>query len=247
MDFKQDERVQDDEQITKTLRGEYEFDVINVIKRANSNLTQHFSAMFTACLILFVCVLLLSLTFVMVMGLQIIESMTPMQQGLIEIISVFVIAPLQAGLYIMGVRTARGQSVSPTEVFAHLGALFVIALAQLVISFLVKLGMALLVLPGIYIWLATIFTLPLIVDKHMSPMRAIVLSIKVVNCYIAKMSGFFLVIVLLFALSFITFGIALIWVAPLYFCAVGILFNDMFGTELQLSNTSPVNESSFDA
>ncbi|MEW9796933.1 stress protein [Alteromonas sp. CYL-A6] len=236
-----------DTRMTRALNGEYPFDVFALLKRANSVVKQHFGALFQACVVLFVAVIVLSVLLVFGFDITSPDAITPGQRTMMEVLSILVISPLQAGLYMMGVNAARGQPVTTFDIFHYLGSVLVISVTQLIISITTQLGLALFIFPGVYVWTATLFALMLVADKRLTPFQAILLSARMVNVYLGKMLLLAVLFFVLFGTGLLSFGVTLIWVVPLYFCTLGMLYNDLFSTQDVPSETAVTDESKFDA
>ena len=89
---------------------------------------------------------------------------------------------IMGGFYLACLRRMRGETVSPTEVFAG----FKIAFAQLLLTGLVsalltEVSICFCILPALYLFIAWIFALPLVADKKLFFWSAMELSRKVVT------------------------------------------------------------------
>jgi len=95
-------------------------------------------------------------------------------------------------------------------------------------------GFLLLILPGIYLSIAYVFTLPLIVDKEMDIWDAMETSRKAVTKHWFKVFGLFILLSLIMALGALALGIGLIWAVPLLFVTLyGLLYPLIFdGVEI---------------
>lgn len=76
----------------------------------------------------------------------------------------------------------------------------------------------------------------------MLPAKAIFTSIKVVNHQWLNFVKLYAVFFLLLLLVLITFGIAMIWVAPFYYNVKGILYRDIFGLSHQQQSAEAQDE-----
>ena len=93
---------------------------------------------------------------------------------------------------------------------------------------LVVIGFLLLVLPGIYLSVAYALTLPLILDKGMGPWEALEASRKAIHKQWWSVFGLYLVMLFLFILAVIPFGLGLIWIVPMSFVLIGVLYARLF-------------------
>ncbi|WP_414830818.1 stress protein [Alteromonas sp. H39] len=222
-----------------TLDGKYQFDIKQVFLRANDLVKKHFSSLVQACVLIFLALVIMAL---------VMQSIQETFQALFQIAVVLVIAPLQTGLYMMGVSAARGQHVRVFDLFKYLPVTIVLALTHLITIILTQLGTVLFIIPGIYMVVASTFALILVADRQLTAVSAIILSCRIVNRYFWKMLLLLAIFLVLILVSILTFGFGLIWVMPLYFCAIGVLYEGMVGqsgSELQEQDIS--GESTFDA
>ncbi|MEW5249143.1 hypothetical protein [Microbulbifer sp. 2201CG32-9] len=140
-----------------------------------------------------------------------------------------VTAPLTAGFMMIGVKVARGESAAPTEVFAHFDKLLPLAVVSILMTILVTLGMLLLVLPGIYLAVSYLLTLPLIVEKGLGPWQALETSRKAVTKHWFAFLGYIIVSILLYIAGALPLLLGLIWVLPMLAIAYGVVYRNVFG------------------
>ncbi len=136
---------------------------------------------------------------------------------------------MTGGIMLIGVRRALGQRVSWKMVFAGFSKALSITIAIVLQSILVMIGFLLLVLPGIYLSVGYALSLPLILDKGMGPWQALEASRKAIHKKWWTVFGMYLVMMLIYLVSAIPFGIGLIWTIPMFFVAIGVLYVRCFG------------------
>lgn len=146
-----------------------------------------------------------------------------------QVLLVAATAPLMAGMVMIGVKIARDEQVSGTEVFAHFDKVLPLAAATVLMYVLMTIGFILLVLPGIYLMVGYIMSMPLIVDKNLGPWQAMEVSRKAVTKHWFGVFGFMLVMFLLYLAGLMALVIGLIWAIPTLSIAFGILYRNMFG------------------
>lgn len=151
----------------------------------------------------------------------------PQQLG-IDLSLTVILAPLWTGISMAAVFSNRSIRVSFTSIFSFFRLLPLVAIAYLLVNTSFELGLRLLLIPGFYIFVATTFTLILIADKGLRPFQAIWWSVKAVNHYIAPMLLIFSCFFLMLILVFFTFGLAYLYVGPLYFNIKAILYEAIF-------------------
>ena len=145
-------------------------------------------------------------------------------------VGIVITGPLLGGLYYYYLKKIRGQTAELQDAFAGFTLAFVqLLLASLVSGALIALGLALCVIPGIYLAVAWCFALPLVIDKNMSFWDAMELSRKTV--YHNWWSVFWLMVVC----GLINFGggllccVGIFFTLPLTGLAVMYAYNDVFG------------------
>jgi uncharacterized membrane protein len=140
-----------------------------------------------------------------------------------------------AGLLLMGIRKVAGEQISWKMVFKGFSCAGRLIVATILQSLLVSIGFMLLVLPGIYLAVGYAMTLPLIMDKGLSPWQAMEMSRKAVHKIWWKVAGLFVVMGLIFVVSLIPLGIGLIWTWPMFIILAGVVYLQLFGDEEETS------------
>ena len=124
--------------------------------------------------------------------------------------SLIIGGPMMGGLNALYLKKIRGQSVNFGDIFLGFGTAFGSLIgAYLICILLTTVGFIFCILPGIYLAVSWVFTIPLVIDKRMGFWEAMELSRKVVTKHWWKMFG--LVIVL-----------GLLGIAGLLVCIVGV-------------------------
>lgn len=217
--------------IPKALAGDYQVAIGDTLSEAWNLSKGKKGTVWLGVLLYFVAYMAISLVATLVTG----QSFTDPQAnvgaaGLIANLIILVAsAPLAAGLIMIGVKIARGEQVSGTEVFAHFDKVLPLAVGMVLMYLLMTLGFILLILPGIYLAIAYVMMLPLIVDKNLGPWQALETSRKAVTKHWFPIFGFMIVLMLLYIAGFLALVIGLIWAIPTLSIAYGILYRNMFG------------------
>jgi hypothetical protein len=150
---------------------------------------------------------------------------------LFQLISNAVSVIFTAGLIFIGIRKVAGETIGWKMIFEGFpvaGKLIVAALLQ---TLLVGIGFLLLILPGIYLAVGYAMTVPLIVDRKMSPWQAMEASRKAIHGEWWKLFGLFLVVGLIFMVSALPLGLGLIWTWPMFVVLGGLVYRALFGIE----------------
>jgi len=148
-----------------------------------------------------------------------------------SILGLLVSGPLMGGLYLYLLNTIRGQPVTIETAFAGFSNRFLhLFLGSFVTTLLMVLGFLCLILPGIYLWIAWTFTLPLIVDRRLDFWSAMEVSRKMVTRHWWKLLGFVLVLALLKYAGLLVFCLGIFITGPIAMASLMYAYEDIFGT-----------------
>lgn len=245
--------------LDKAIIGDYKLDVKTILTEAwaltvASRKTINIGLLFTFSLGLIV-------TFIVSAYMGGIELVYQDQQlaAMLNIIVTLVVYPFLVGVEMMGVLHAVGVKTQVKLVFAFLKRGSWVAICALFSSTLVTIGLSLFIIPGIFLGVALTLVLPLVVEKRMSPLKAIILSIQATRHQWFQIFALYLVIVLSMVIAFLplalsansSFGIvgvvifffALSYIAPLFYNVKGILYREIFGMQLSVATNSNGNGS----
>ncbi|MDK9705727.1 MAG: hypothetical protein OEL83_01645 [Desulforhopalus sp.] len=139
-----------------------------------------------------------------------------------------------AGLIAIGINKVAGRDISWKMVFEGFSVAGKLAGAFILQMLLICIGFLLLVLPGIYLTVGYAMTIPLIIDRKMSPWQAMETSRKAIHNEWWKVFGLSLVMGLILLVSMIPLGIGLIWTWPMFVVLGGVLYRSLFGIERQM-------------
>lgn len=140
-----------------------------------------------------------------------------------------VVYPFVAGINMVGIRQAAGQPVRFAEVFSHFGRTLPLLLAAILMSILISIGYSLFILPGIYLSIALMLTIPLVVERKLPAWQAIVTSCRAINQHWFKVFFLYAALGIILFLSMLPLFIGLIWTFPMFIVAQGILYRTIFG------------------
>lgn len=147
--------------------------------------------------------------------------------NMVTLISVL-LTPIEIGFMLMGVKASRGLALKATDIFAIIPASPKIIILAILSFVVVQFGMALLILPGLFLLAMLSMAQPLMVDYRLPMTEAVKQSVK--KCY--EHAGIaiqmYTILFILIVASFFTFGIALILTIPFYVNAKGILYCELF-------------------
>lgn len=135
------------------------------------------------------------------------------------------------GMIMLGVRRAVNQPVRFKNIFSYMEMMLPLVFTSLLMRILISIGFILFVLPGIYLSIAYVFAIPLVVERGLSPWKAMETSRKAINQCWFRVFGLGIVLCLIIAISAIPMFIGLIWSLPLAIIAMGILYRNLFGVQ----------------
>jgi hypothetical protein len=137
--------------------------------------------------------------------------------------------PFMAGVMMIGIRHSIGLPVNWKMALGYFSYLVPIVVAAVLITVLTFIGFMLIILPGIYLSLGYSLTMPLIIDKGMSPWQAMEASRQAIHKCWFKVFGLYFVMALIYLVSVIPFGLGLIWTVPMFVMVSAILYRELFG------------------
>ncbi len=107
-----------------------------------------------------------------------------------SVLGVLLGVPLMGGLYLCFIKKIRGERVRVETAFSGFSNSFLhLVLAGFVKCVLTMLGLLCLILPGIYLFVAWFFTLPLVIDKRLDFWPAMRLSRKTIYAALVEVPG----------------------------------------------------------
>jgi hypothetical protein len=159
------------------------------------------------------------------------EDSASIVASLVQLIAVAVTMPMMVGIMVMGIRHSQRKSVSAGSVFNYFHRVPGAILWYFLYMVMIILGYLLLIIPGIYLSFAYMFSLPLMIEKDMNAWQALEVSRKAVTRIWFRATGFLILISLLLTLGMIPLGIPLIWILPWVTLAYALIYFKLFGAE----------------
>jgi serine/threonine protein kinase len=151
--------------------------------------------------------------------------------GTISILGILLSGPLMGGLYLYFLKKIRRESAGVETAFAGFRQPFPhLVIAGFLASLLTGLGFLCLILPGIYLFVAWLFTFPLIVDRRLEFWPALRLSRKIISRHWWKFLGFLIVLGLINLAGLLACFIGLLVTFPITFAALTYAYEDIVGT-----------------
>jgi uncharacterized membrane protein len=152
----------------------------------------------------------------------------------------FAVSPaLIMGNFIVSAKLLQRQPPQFRDFFAGFHFFLPLLLLSLVTSILIAIGLALLIIPGIYLAVAYLFSSCLVIDRRLDFWPAMELSRRTVN---PLWFGIFTFMVLLVAINMVgalLLGLGLLVTVPLTYCALTAAYADLFGFQSDYAQEVP--------
>jgi len=136
--------------------------------------------------------------------------------------------PLTMGLYMMCVRRALGAPISFSTAFSYFNRTGPALTGALLVMLLTYLGVAALIIPGIYLAVGYHLSIQLICDQELPAWQAMETSRKAIHHKWWSVLGLTIVVALLTGISALLLFIPLIWTVPWSFMVSGVLYRRIF-------------------
>jgi hypothetical protein len=257
--------------VERAVKGEYSIDVKAVLSEAWQHTLQ--SRMSINLGLIFVLVFGMIVSFITSSFFGGIEVVVADAQAgnsealqMINVIVTISVYPFIAGIEMMGVFHAINKPTQSKMLLSFLHRGSWVALSALLTSLLISIGFELLIIPGVLLAVLLSLTLPLVVEKKMTPMQAIVISVKALRFKIGPLLIIYLVLFMSFIsliipiallinsslapLAVMVFLFGFTYLAPWYYNVKGILYREIFGVFVDETNNeiieTPANHNGSD-
>lgn len=142
--------------------------------------------------------------------------------------NIIISAPLMLGFIILTLNIARNKEAVIGQLFDGFNVIFTAVIANLLVGVFVILGFILLIIPAFIVMAHLALVFYVIADEpEISPIDALKKSKELMYGYKWKYIRFILRILGLVLLSFLTLGIALLWVIPVAQVAMAKFYDDV--------------------
>jgi uncharacterized membrane protein len=133
---------------------------------------------------------------------------------------------LSAGYFVVSLKIIRGEKVEMSDFFKGLSLWYPLSINGLIGGILTLIGFFL-ILPGIYLYFAYLFSIQMIVDENLSAWESLEASRKVITKIFFPFMLFTIISYLIVVLGFLALGIGLLITFPLYFIIHGLAYEDI--------------------
>ncbi len=139
--------------------------------------------------------------------------------------------PISASAYIVAFKLIKNQETSFGDLFKGFQYFIPLVLASLLSGIFIILGMALLIIPGIYLAIAYSFVNQLIIDRNLGFWQAMETSRKIITKQWFSFLGLVLILSLINIVGLIPVGLGLFVTVPLTICTLAVAYDDIVGVE----------------
>ena len=156
-----------------------------------------------------------------------------------SLLSMLLGGPLIGGLYLYYLKKIRGEAANVETVFSGFSPRFLhLFLGSFVTWALTWLGFLCLILPGIYLFVVWLFTMPLIIDKRLEFWPAMQLGRKMVSKHFWQVFAFSLVLGLLCFAGCLALIVGIFFVTPVAIAALMYAYEDIFNAPKRVCEAS---------
>ncbi|TMM44832.1 hypothetical protein [Colwellia ponticola] len=239
--------------VERAVKGDYDINVKAVLTEAwQYTLQSRVSINLSLFLVLFFGMVVSFIASSFFGGIEVVIE-DPQLLQIINIIVTIAVWPFMAGIEMMGVYHAINKPTQTKMILSFLHRGSWVALCALLTSLLISIGFQLLIIPGVLLAVLLSLTVPLVVEKKLTPMQAIILSIKALRFKVMPLLSIYTVLFMaLFSLvlpvallvestfapiAIVVFLFGFSYLAPWYYNVKGILYRDIFGVFVDESTT----------
>ncbi|MGF1689816.1 hypothetical protein [Photobacterium kagoshimensis] len=244
--------------IEKALKGEADLQAVSVLQEAWKITARHFLTFLPAIIGLF-----LAQVALLMLGLQIqlgspavfFDTFTNGQEMTAEIIQAGYIsnfwsdvlsAPLYVGVSLMALNHAVGLPSKPSHLVKGFPFAIVSIITMLLTSSIQGIGNTLFPLIGLFMSMAFGMAIILVCEKRTPPLKAIQYSLMATVRKLMPITAIYLVVMIMFMISFATAGLGLLWTIPFFFNVKGIIYRNLFGITLQVTSVAKKDKTNDD-
>ncbi|OOF31957.1 hypothetical protein [Salinivibrio proteolyticus] len=233
--------------IETALNGRYRLEPFEIIKEAFTLTFKHFWSFLPAALCLFavqVGILVLMLTLLLGDPSHLFEGLVGQREMTTDMVSSVwlsnftsevLVAPLYAGASLMGLAHAIGFRSKPRHLVK--GLAFALPVTVVICLSATLQSVASMIFPLLSLYVAMVFSMAplLICEKRLTPLKAMAVSFRAVNKKVLALATIYAVVGVLFLISFVTAGFALVWALPFLFNVKGVIYREMFGVGVEVT------------
>lgn len=215
--------------VEKGVAGDYELSIGGIFSEAGSRLKGSKRTLWLAVILMVISAIAIQFVATFLLGL--LPLPVVLSGVLVQVVITLFTTPISVGMILVAVKLAADAQASGTSIFNYFHMMIKLFLQALLMYLLIFIGFVLLVLPGIYLTFAYMFSATLMVEKNMGIWEAMEVSRKAVTHKWFTLFFTWIIIFIMIVVSFIPLGIGLIWTVPLSMLCFGVAYKTLFGVE----------------
>lgn len=243
--------------LNDAVNGQYTLSLTDAFKQTFEQTKKHWVPIFLGFLAFMGILIIVSFITVSLLPDAWLEQLSkadePMSKQALLALSVFgaaVGAPFWGGLLLMGIRHSVDIPTKAADIFNGFSKAGPLILTLVITSLITQSSIMLLtelhwvagILAQVYLTTVFAFSLPLVIERGITPLNAIFYSIRIINYKLPTFVILMLIITGLIILSLLMFGIPLIYIVPLIFNLVGVVYKDVIGVTVNLDQKTPKDD-----
>ena len=203
--------------LTDALTGKYDFSLKSVIEQSFNVTKNHLGSLLGGFLILFGINVLMVLVLINFFSLESFENSLELQ---------FLTSTIQADIKTKATQVFDGfQRLMPLIVVSLIATVLNIILTLLLGQLHPNLGL----LGSLYLTVVLALAMPLVIERGVSPLNALYYSFRITHYKLPKFIVLFLLIMGALFLAIIPFGLGLIWMLPMIYNLIGVVYKEIIG------------------
>jgi len=146
-----------------------------------------------------------------------------------SLISLIIAGPLSAGFLIVAFKLIRNRVTNFEDFFRGFSNFLPLFLVYLLTNILVGIGMIFLIIPGIYLAVAYLFSMAFVVERRLNFWDAMETSRKLITKRWFSFFGLVLLLGLINLVGALLLGLGLLVTIPVSFCTIAAAYDDIVG------------------
>lgn len=235
--------------LVEALKGNYQLSLRQVLEQSFNVTKSNLVPLIGGFLMLLGVNVLMVVVLMSVFSVEAIQTSMKIQ-FLSSILQAVISAPILGGLMLMGIKHSVGIQTKSSDVFNGFNAmlpLITVAILSTLLSVIASVMFGLIhpnlsIISSLYITVILTLSMPLVVERGVSPLNAMYYSIKIIHFKLPKFILLFLILLGLLFLAILPFGLGLIWMLPMIYNLIGVVYRDIIGVTI-IENSQKSNSS----
>jgi uncharacterized membrane protein len=156
------------------------------------------------------------------------------------LISLVLGAFFTGGMYLAALKQVRGERFGVEDLFGASAVLLPLVVAQLLVILATYAGLICLIIPGIYVAVRLLLTIPLVVDRGLSATDAMKWSWRALQGQVFMMFAVYLCAAILSFLGVLLCCVGLLFTMPITYLTAAVIYRDLFISKTKTEMASDV-------